>query len=82
MMSLRMTVALTNNVGADDVDVDDDDVDVALHVHTRGTLPPCFEVCRRVHSVITLECICELCYVSPQIFAQECFDKNTSVLLS
>ena len=25
-----MTVALTNNVGADDVDVDDDDVDVAL----------------------------------------------------
>ena len=30
MRSLRMTVALMNNVGAVDVDVDDDDVDVAL----------------------------------------------------
>jgi len=44
-MSLRMTVTLTNNVGADD-DVDNDDVDASSTVSTArlGTCPTDFEV--------------------------------------
>ena len=60
MMSLRMMLTLTNNVGADD-DVDNDDVDAALaRAHTWHT------AIAKLGNVphTALRCVCSWCHIT------------------